>query len=104
MVARLHLPTNAVGFLETGQTVRLSIDAYPYQQFGTVPGILRQISAATIAADAKYDGLYVATVTIPTPIVSVYGRPRRLMPGMTVVARIVTRRRSPLRWFAELFI
>lgn len=101
--AELYVPTSAAGFLRAGQEVRLSIDAYPYQQFGTIDARIADISATTIA---KQEGngsvpVYLVTVKLSRPWISAFGRRQPLSPGMTLGARIVTERRSLMEWLFE---
>ena len=48
--AELYVPTRAAGFLAIGQEVRLAVDAFPYQSFGTVRARIVEISSVAIAA------------------------------------------------------
>ena len=101
--AELLVPTAASGFLAPGQEVRLSIDAFPYQTFGTVPGLVTAVSRATVNREEpnEPDKGYLVTVSVPRPWVEAFGRKRPLLPGMTLSARIVTERRSLVAWLFE---
>lgn len=105
----LLLPSEAMGFIEPGQPVRLMFDAFPYQQFGTQAARLIQISAAPVAAE-DLDGL----VAVSTPVyigrarperdhILAYNQPRQIQPGMLVSADIVLEPRSILQWLLEPF-
>lgn len=48
----LYVPTSAAGFLSPGQEIRLSIDAFPYQRFGTVTARIAEITTTVIAKTA----------------------------------------------------
>jgi membrane fusion protein len=103
----LYVPTRASGFVAPGQQVRLSFDAFPFQRFGTVKARVLGISGATIARE---DGrgtmvpVYLATAQLERPWISTFGKRRRLLPGMTLEARIVTERQSLLAWLFEPLI
>ena len=102
--AELYVPTQAAGFLRIGQEVRLAVDAFPYQRFGTVSGRIEEISSVAIpkqVAEGTMVPVYLVTVSIPKPIVAAFGRSQPLLPGMTLTARIVTERRSLLQWLFE---
>lgn len=102
--AELYIPTGAIAFLRVGQTVHLAIDAFPYQRFGTVDATIMQISATTIAraeAGGATEPVYLVVTRIARPWVSAFGRRERLLPGMTLTARIVTDRQNLLRWLFE---
>ncbi|MDP5280858.1 HlyD family efflux transporter periplasmic adaptor subunit [Sphingomonas sp. DG1-23] len=102
----LFVPSEAAGFISAGDEVKLSLEAYPYLSFGTLPS--RVISVAqfpTTRPDSK-DGrpVHIVTASIPRPWVEVMGRKRAILPGMTLSARIVTERRTLIEWlFAPLF-
>jgi membrane fusion protein len=99
----LYLPTAAAGFVRPGQDVRLAIDAFPYQQFGTVPARVATVSAATVSRQGPSGAfpVYLVTATVPHPWIKAFGRQHALAPGMTLTARIVTEKRSLLRWLFE---
>jgi membrane fusion protein len=102
--AELYVPTSAAGFLAVGQEVRLAVDAFPYQRFGTVTGRIRQISSVAIPRPTAEGGtvpIYLVTVELPTPAVKAFGRKQPLLPGMTLSARIVTEKQSLFRWLFE---
>jgi len=99
----LQVPTAAVGFISHGQPVRLAIDAFPYQTFGTVEATISDISEAAVARPTQ-NGVaivYPVTATMRRSSIVAYGRTQRLMPGMTLTARIVTGRRTLLEWLFD---
>ena len=99
----LYLPTAAVGFVAPGQEVRLAVDAFSYQQFGTVPARITTVSAATVTRPSENGPVpvYLATAEMLKGGVVAFGRYQPLQPGMTLTARIVTDKRSLLRWLFE---
>ena len=107
LIARLLVPGKAAAFIKAGQSVRLALDAYPYDRFGTVHGVITSLSSAPVPRDDEKGGsapFYVASAAIPDPAVRAYGRKERLLPGMTFSARIITEKRSLLEWiFDPLF-
>jgi membrane fusion protein len=98
--AELYVPTSAAGFVAPGQTVRLAIDAYPYQSFGTVTGRIRDMSGAAVNRDGANGPAPVYLVNVDLmPRAERSLDPRRsLLPGMTLTARILTERRTFLQW------
>lgn len=103
----LQVPTRAAGFLEKGQAVRLAIDAFPYQQFGTVPAKISEISSAAVLARTGETGtmpVYLVTADLQQPFVTAFGKRQALVPGMTLTGRIIVRRQSLLEWLFEPLI
>lgn len=99
----LYVPTTASGFLAPGQEVRLSIDAFPYETFGTVKADIVSISKAAISRQSQSGPIptYLVTAAISQPWVWAYGRKQPLLPGMTLSGRIITERRSLIKWLFE---
>lgn len=105
VLAELYVPTSAAGFLAPGQEVRLAVDAFPYQRFGTVPARISTISRTTVLRSAGGEGapvpVYLVTAVLDQPWVAAFGRRQMLVPGMTLSARIVTERQSLFQWLFE---
>lgn len=93
--AELLVPTKAAGFLKPGQTVRLQIDAYPYQRFGFVEGRIITVSHSVIIAGTFLapipvtESVYRARVTLDKDYVVAYGQKKKLQAGMSLKAQIV---------------
>jgi membrane fusion protein len=102
--AELAVPSAAIGFVKPGQQVRLAIDAFPYQRFGTVTGKVQTVSASAVNAQGPNGAsiaVYPVTVAIDNARVSAYGRKEPLVSGMTLSARIVTDKQSLLQYLFE---
>ena len=102
--AELEVPTSAAGFLVRGQKVRLSVDAFPYQQFGVVEARIASIAAVPVARAQAGRGplpVYLVTAELERPTVAAFGRLQPLVPRMTLSARIVTRQQSLFEWLFE---
>ncbi|MEN2789496.1 HlyD family efflux transporter periplasmic adaptor subunit [Sphingomonas oligophenolica] len=101
--AELYVPTSAAGFLAPGQPVRIAVDAFPYDRFGTIQGRVHSISSAAVtkASSGGPIPVYLVTADLPDPSVTAFGRKQPLLPGMTLTARIVTEKRSLLEWLFE---
>lgn len=102
--AELYVPTNAAGFLAVGQEVRLAVDAFPYQRYGTVTAKISEISSVAIPR-ARPDGstipVYLLTAELTQSWVLAFGRKQPLLPGMALNARIVTEKQSLFQWLFE---
>lgn len=102
--AELYVPTSAAGFLAIGQNVRLAVDAFPYQRFGTVDARISQISSVAIpqpGPDGTTVPVYLVTARLARPWVLAFGKQQPLLPGMTLNARIVTEKQSLFEWLFE---
>jgi len=105
--ALFYVPNHAAGFLARGQEVRIAVDAFPSQRFGTVPARIVQISSTAIPRTTPQGetlAVFLVTAELERPFVNAFGHRRALLPGMTLSAKIVVERQSLLEWlFAPLF-
>lgn len=102
--AELAVPSGAIGFVKAGQQVRLAIDAFPYQRFGTVKGRLLTVASSAVGAKGSNGAtvsVYPVIVALDQATVFAFGRNEPLVPGMTLTARIVTEKQSLLQWLFE---
>lgn len=102
--AELAVPSAAIGFVKPGQEVRLAIDAFPYQRFGTVTGTVQTVASSAINAQGPNGttvAVYPVTVALNQSAIRAYGRTEPLVPGMSLTARIVTDKQSLMQWLFE---
>lgn len=102
--AELLVPSQAIGFVKPGQEVRLAVDAFPYQRFGTVTGKVITVASSAISQTLPNGAVvsaYPVVVDIADPQVIAFGRRERLVPGMTLTARIITEKQSLIEWLFE---
>ena len=102
--AELAVPSKAIGFVKIGQEVRIAIDAFPYQRFGTLKGRIVAISESAIilgrgGPEAK--AIYPVVVELESQHVAAFGSEYTLVPDMTLTARIVTDNQTLLEWLFE---
>jgi membrane fusion protein len=104
LIAELHVPSAAIGFVKVKQDVNLLLDSFPHERFGTVPARIRSVSVAPIAtgedesADSSY---YLVEAEILKTDIMAFGELRPLIPGMKLSANIVTDKRSFVEWLFE---
>jgi membrane fusion protein len=104
LTARIYVPSKAIGFVRAGQKVRLSLDAFPFDRFGTVASTIASVSSAPVTrtdAEGKAAPFYLATARLDGTSIHAFGAQQQLLPGMTFNAKIVTRKRSLLAWLFE---
>jgi membrane fusion protein len=102
--AELAIPSSAIGFVKPGQEVRLAIDSFPYQRFGTVKGKVLTVATSAVGqqgANGAVVSVYPVTVMLKQTQITAYGRAEPLISGMTLTARIVTEKQSLLEWLFE---
>ena len=93
---RLTLPARTIPQVAPGQEARVSVEAFPYQTYGTVPARIVRVTEASVPG-----GDFVALASLGVRSVRAYGVERPLRPGMKVTARIRTDRRTLVQWLLD---
>jgi HlyD family secretion protein len=83
--AKVKIPYRGFGKVRLEQKVRVTLDSYPYQEFGYLPGKVIKISDAP-----SDDNFYEIIVELPDDLVSSFNRQIIYKPGAVGVAEIVT--------------
>lgn len=105
--AELFVPSRAIGFVQPGQPVRLMLDAFPYQQFGSQEGVVETVSQVVLAPNEVFGKValrepsYRVTARLRQQRIQAFGRQVPLQPDMSVQADIVLAERSLLAWLLE---
>jgi membrane fusion protein len=105
--AELFVPTRAIGFVETGQPVRILYEAFPYQHFGTYTGRIVKVSQTILtSSDVSVpvplkEPAYRATVALDRPDIDAYGKKIPLQAGMLLKADIILEKRSLMNWLLD---
>jgi membrane fusion protein len=106
----LYLPSRAIGFVEIGQSVRLLLDAFPYQRFGAQSGVVAEITSSVIMpgelqllVDVQ-EPVYRITVTLEESTFTANDRELALQAGMLLTANIILEERTILSWLLEPLI
>jgi membrane fusion protein len=108
--AEILVPSSARGFIQTGQTVSFMLDAFPYQRFGTLEGIITDISATVLPHGAAplpvstNSPVYRVRVSLAQQTLFARGEERTLQPGMTLNASIILEERTVLVWLLDPFL
>ena len=95
----LYAPSRALGFVHSGQDVRLLFDAFPFQKYGSGRGTVTEVSSVPIEPGAIDPALQIQEpvfrirVAIDEVAPRIPGAEARLRPGMTLSANLVLERR-----------
>lgn len=106
-----NLPNQDIAFVKVGQPVQIKVAAFPFEQFGVIPGRVVQISPdATQVAAGSSGGpvpagglVYRIRVRPERSTLMAHGHPVPMLPGMAVQADIDTGRRSVMAFFLDPF-
>ena len=105
--AELLVPARAIGFIVPGQTVHISYDTFPFQQFGFARGSVRTVSHTLLKPDEIVGPMilrepsYRVGVALERQTMRAYGAELPLEPDLQVQADILFERRTLLAWILD---
>lgn len=86
-----------IGFVKPEQEVEIKIDSFPFTKYGTIKGIVRNISGDAIQ-DEKLGLVYASRLTLLDNKIKADGQIVQLKPGMGVTAEIKTGKRRVIEY------
>ena len=90
--AKVYLTNRNVGFAKPGQKAQIRVDAFPFTQFGSLPGRLKRISNESHPPDEHLDQPHFpAYVALNKPFLEKDGVRHRVLSGQTVSVNLVVR-------------
>lgn len=107
LIAEVFLPSRAIGFVETGQEVKLQYDAFPYQKFGVAYGeIFSVASTAQLPQEMGVpsqtgEPIYRVGIELQSQSIMAFSKDVPLQAGMELTADIVLENRRLLEWLLE---
>ncbi|MFO1248874.1 MAG: HlyD family type I secretion periplasmic adaptor subunit [Alphaproteobacteria bacterium] len=99
-----NVPSRDVSYLRIGDTVRVKLEAYPFQRFGTVSGVLTVLSPDSQPIKEGDDGsklVYRAQVKLNDSAGRLAARNIYLKPGLVASAEIKTGTRSIISYLLD---
>lgn len=105
--AELFIPTRAIGFVKSGQSVLLRYSAFPYQRFGLYKGTIDKVTEVILSPKELQvpvkleEPVYRVSVIPEKQQISAYGRQFELQAGMLLEATIILEGRSLGEWLLE---
>lgn len=78
-----------IGFVREGQEAQVKIDTFEYTKYGTVPGVIEQVSRDAVT-DEKRGPIYTVKVRLARDRLTVDGRDAAINPGMSGSVEIKT--------------
>ena len=90
--AKVYLTNRNVGFAKPGQKAQIRVDAFPFTQFGSLPGRLKRIGNESHPPDEHLDQPHFpAYVSLNKPFLEKDGVRHRVLSGQTVSVNLVVR-------------
>ncbi|MBW4440310.1 MAG: HlyD family efflux transporter periplasmic adaptor subunit [Plectolyngbya sp. WJT66-NPBG17] len=100
IVVSAVLPNSEAGLVKVGMPVQLKFDAFPYQDFGVVPGKVKQISPDS-KSDPQLGQVYRLEIELDRTTVTKGNQTIALKSGQTATAEIITRQRRMIDVFLD---
>ncbi|ELP9499397.1 HlyD family secretion protein [Vibrio alginolyticus] len=107
LVAELFFPTRSAGFVAKGDEARLRFEAFPYQRFGFIEGLVTRVDKSLVVNDEidapiqLQEPVYRVQVKLATQSIKAYGDFFPLKAGMLLEADIILEKRSLLQWLLD---
>lgn len=104
-IIRAQMPSDRSSFLKTGLAVKLKFDAYPFQDYGIVPGTLTKISPTTIEIDTPNGkaNAYQLEIELNKTCITKNNQCIELHPGDTATAEVIIRQRKVIDFVIDPF-
>ncbi|MEL6672699.1 MAG: HlyD family efflux transporter periplasmic adaptor subunit [Bacteroidota bacterium] len=107
VVAKAWIPARGIGKVEAGMRANISLEGYPDQEYGVLSAHIEKLSLVPetmIDREGKKDFVYLAELSLPTPLKTTYGKEIPLRHEMPGRVEIITRERRILeRVLDQLF-
>ncbi len=107
LTADIFVPSSAIGFIRTGQQVRLLYDALPHEHFGAFAGQVETISDAVLLPHELpptfhfSEAAFKVGITVQHSNAALESLRATLRPGMLLDAEIILETRSLVEWLLE---
>jgi len=106
LVAEVWVGNADAGFVQADQKARVKLAAYPFQKYGMLDGVVKQVSAdaqekpesGSPTVKSAQEAAYRALINLSSDYLQSQGRQLRLVPGMQVNAEIHLGTRSVLEY------
>jgi len=102
---KAQMPTSESGFLRQGMPVKLKFDAYPFQDYGVIPGHLTLISPDSKILETPQGKIEVFELEITLDQNYIQDRNKRIVltPGQTASAEVIIRQRRVIDFILDPF-
>ena len=102
LVARIFISNRDIAFIKKGQRAKIRVDAYPYNEFGELSGIIDSIGSDVLEPNQEYDFYrFPVTIKLDAPFILRKNKQLPLITGMSLSANMVLRSRPVISLFTE---
>lgn len=95
MVGQVLLPSSGAGKINIGDKVTIKLDDYPYMEYGSVEGIVKNISLIPQARQTEKNPIntYMVVVELPRELTTNYSQKLQFKPNISGTADIIVNKR-----------
>ena len=102
LVARIFIQNKDIGFIKPGQSVKVRVDAFPYNEFGELTGSILSVGSDVLEPDENFNYYrFPVTVSLTENFLNYKDTQLPLLAGMSINANIVLRQRPVISIFTQ---
>lgn len=101
LTAEVDVAEKDVGQVHVGQSAKIKIDAFPFQEHGMLDGTVDTISADAFEKDKKSEPVYRARLNLASTRLDKMKPTDRLLPGTSIGVEILSGQRSVLSFYID---
>ncbi|KAB8330004.1 HlyD family efflux transporter periplasmic adaptor subunit [Scytonema tolypothrichoides VB-61278] len=104
-VLKANMPSQQSGFLKLGMPVKIKFDAYPFQDYGVVPGRVIRISPDSKIQETPQGKIetFELEISLNQPHIQSAKKHIPLTPGQTATAEVIVRQRRVIDFILDPF-
>ncbi len=100
LIIEAFVQNKDIGFIRKGQNVRIKVDTFQFQKYGTINGVVAHVSSDAFQ-DERLGLVYKVKIKPDKLHFNVEGAIVNISPGMTVSAEVITGKRRVIEFFLE---
>ncbi|KOP26872.1 hemolysin D [Hapalosiphon sp. MRB220] len=105
LILKAEMPSTQSGFLKVGMPVKIKFDAYPFQDYGVVPGRVDWISPDSKVTQSNRGNIqnFELKISLDRPYIESGNKHIPLTPGQTATAEVIIRQRRVIDYILDPF-
>ena len=105
LYAEVFVPNKDIGFVKTGQTAKVRVDAFPFTRYGELSGVVSQIAADALSPDATHSFYrFSVKLNLDRPFLQYENIRIPLKPGMAITTNLKLRDKRVISLISDLLV